>query len=93
MLKCFTKHDKKLSICMITILQLHVRLNIKQLVETQNLTPKQMLQRLPMALAQVNAGNTSKKLLNKIRRIIYPFYQAKKITKKFITNVMNSIKL
>ena len=31
------------------------------------LTPKQMLQRLPIALAQVKGGNNSKKLLNKIR--------------------------
>ena len=81
MLKCFTKHDKKLSICMITILQLHVRLNIKQLLETQNLTPKQMLQRLPMALAQVNAGNTSKKLLNKIRQSYILFIKQKKLLK------------
>ena len=29
-------------------------------------TPKQMVQRLPIALAQVKAGNTSKSLLNKI---------------------------
>ena len=35
------------------------------------LTPKQMLQRLPIALAQVKAGNTSENLLNKIRQIIY----------------------
>ena len=31
------------------------------------LTPKQMLQRLPIALAQVKAGNSSESLLNKIR--------------------------
>ena len=31
------------------------------------LTPKQMLQRLPIALAQVKAGNTLKHLLNEIR--------------------------
>ena len=37
-----------------------------------------MLQRLPIALAQVKAGNTSEKLLNKIRQIIYSLYWAKK---------------
>ena len=37
------------------------------------LSPKQMLQRLPIALAQVKAGNTSEKLLNEIRQIIYSF--------------------
>ena len=34
------------------------------------LTPKQMLQRLPIALAQVKAGNNSESLLNKIRQIV-----------------------
>ena len=38
------------------------------------LTPKQMLQRLPIALAQVKAGNTSENLLNEIRQIIYSLY-------------------
>ena len=46
------------------------------------LTPKQMLQRLPMALAQVKAGNNSESLLNEIRQIIYSLYQSKQITKK-----------
>ena len=57
------------------------------------LTPKQMLQRLPIALAQVKAGNTSENLLNEIRQIIYSLYQAKEITKKVYNNIMNSIKL
>ena len=52
-----------------------------------------MLQRLPIALAQVNAGNTSENLLNEIRQIIYSLYQAKEITKKVYNNVINSIKL
>ena len=38
------------------------------------LTPKQMLHRLPIALAQVKAGNTSENLLNEIRKIIYSLY-------------------
>ena len=46
------------------------------------LTPKQMLQRLPIALAQVKAGNNSENLLNEIRQIIYLLYQSKEITKK-----------
>ena len=44
------------------------------------LTPKQMLQRLPIALAQVKAGNNSENLLNKIRQVIYSLYQSKEIT-------------
>ena len=34
------------------------------------LTPKQMLQRLPIATAQVKAGNNSENLLNEIRQIV-----------------------
>ena len=56
-------------------------------------TPKQMLQRLPIALAQVKAGNTSENLLNEIRQIIYSLYRAKEITKKVYNNIMNSIKV
>ena len=40
------------------------------------LTPKQMLQRLPIALAQVKAGNNSESLLNEIRQIVYSLYQS-----------------
>ena len=57
------------------------------------LTSKQMIQRLPIALAQVTAGNTSENVLNEIRQIIYSLYQAKEITKKVYNNIMNSIKL
>ena len=41
-----------------------------------------MLHRLPIALAQVKAVNTSENLLNEIAQIIYSFYRAKEITKK-----------
>ena len=41
------------------------------------LTPKQMLQGLPIALAQVTAGNISDNVLNEIRQIIYPLYWTK----------------
>ena len=44
------------------------------------ITPKQMLQRLPIALAQVKAGNTSKNLLNETRHFIYSLHRAKEIT-------------
>ena len=39
------------------------------------LSPKQMHKRLPIALAQVKAGNTSKSLLNEIRQIICSLYR------------------
>ena len=40
----------------------------------QILTPKQMLQRLPIALAQVKAGNNSESLLNESRKIVCSLY-------------------
>ena len=48
------------------------------------LTPKQTLQRLPIALAQVKAGNTSGNLLNEILQIVFSLYWAKEITKKYL---------
>ena len=42
------------------------------------LSPKQVLQRLPIALAQVKAGNNPESLLNEIRQIVYSLYQSKK---------------
>ena len=41
------------------------------------LTRKQMLQRLPIALAQIKAGNNPESLLNEIRQIIYSLHQSK----------------
>ena len=49
------------------------------------LTPKQMFQRLPIALEQMKAGNNSESLLNEIRQIVYSLYQSKKLLKKYIT--------
>ena len=54
-------------------------------------TPKQLLQRLPIALAQVKAGNNSESLLNEIRQIVYSLYQSKEITKKVLNNIIRSI--
>ena len=44
------------------------------------LSPKQMLQRLPIVLAQVKAGSTSENLLNELRQILY-FFVSKKDSK------------
>ena len=43
------------------------------------LTPKQMLQRLEIDLAQINAGNNSESLLNEIKQIVYSLYQSEEI--------------
>ena len=52
-----------------------------------------MIQRLPITLAKVKAGNTYKSLLNEIRKIIYFLYWVKEITKKVYNNIMNSVKV
>ena len=55
------------------------------------LTPKQILEKLPIALAQVKADNNSESLLNEIRQIVYSLYQSKQITKKVYNNIIKSI--
>ena len=57
------------------------------------LTPNQMLRRLPIALAQIKAGNNSESLLNEIRQIVYSLYRSKEITKKVYNNIIDSIKV
>ena len=49
-----------------------------------------MIQRLPIALAQVKAGNNSENLLNEIRQNVYSLYQSNEITKK-VYNLMKSL--
>ena len=65
----------------------------KQGTGLKMLTPKQMLQRLPIALAQIKAGNNSETLLNELRQIVYSLYQSKEITKKLYNNIIKSIKV
>ena len=56
-------------------------------------TAKQMAQRLPIALAQVKAGNNSENLLNEIRQIVDSLYQSKEITKKVYNNIIKTIEI
>ena len=57
------------------------------------LTPNQILKRLPIALAQIKAGDNSESLLNEIRQIAYSLYRSKEITKKVYNNIIKSIKV
>ena len=50
-----------------------------------------MLQRLPIALAQLKAGNTTENLLSEITRVIYSLYLEKEVTKKVYNKIANSI--
>ena len=53
----------------------------KQRTGFKVLFPKQMLQRLPLVLAQVRAASSSESLLNEIRQVVYSLYQSKEICK------------
>ena len=76
-----------------------VSLEAKKLAKEQEgtglkiLTPNQILKRLPIALAQIKAGNNSESLLNEIRQIAYSLYRSKEITKKVYNNIIKSIKV
>ena len=55
------------------------------------LTPSQMLSRLPISLAQLEAGNNSEKLKNKIRQLLYSLYCSKYKTKQVYNNLIKPI--
>ena len=55
------------------------------------LTPKQMLSRLPISLAQLKAGNNSQKLKNEIKQLLYSLYRSKKLSKTIYKHLMNTI--
>ena len=55
------------------------------------LTDKQMLNRLPILLAQVQAGNNSIKLKNEIRQILYSLHRSKVLTKTVYNNLIKSV--
>ena len=55
------------------------------------LTPNQMLSRLPISLAQLQAGNNSNKLKNEIRQLLYSLYRSKNMTKQVYNNLIKHI--
>ena len=55
------------------------------------LTKKQMLSRLPILLAQIQAGNNSIKLKNEITQILYSLYRSKVLTKAVYNNLIKAI--
>ena len=56
------------------------------------LTNKQMLNRLPILLAQIQAGNNSKKSKNELRQILYLLYRSKALTKTVYNNLIKVIR-
>ena len=56
------------------------------------LTDKQILNRLPILLAQIEAENSSIKLKNEARQILYSLYRSKVLTKTVYNNLIKSIR-
>ena len=51
-----------------------------------------MLTRLPISLVQLNAGNnSSEKLKNEIRQLLYSLYRSKKLTKQLYKSLVDII--
>ena len=55
------------------------------------MTPKQMITRFPILLAQLKASNNSQKLKNEIRQIAYSLYRSKNLSKTAYNNLINTI--
>ena len=56
------------------------------------LTNKQMLNRLPILIAQIQAGNNSNKLENEARQILYSLYRSKLLIKTVYNNLIRAIR-
>ena len=55
------------------------------------LTLNQILRRLPFSLAQLKGGNSSEKLKNEIRQLLYSLYRSKKLTKQLYKSLVDII--
>ena len=60
-------------------------------VDLEILTPNQMLSRVPISLAQLEAGNNSEKLKNEIRQLLFSLYRSKKFTKQLYKSLIGII--
>ena len=91
MLKEETKNEKPYNIVKVVKKILEIN-NIKQQGEViKILTPNQMLNRLPISLAQLNTWNNSEKLKNEIRQLLYSLYRSKNMTKQVYNNLIKHI--
>ena len=53
-------------------------------------TPQQMVNRLPVSLAQLKGGNNSEKLKNEIRQVLYSLHGSKKLSKTIYNSLINT---
>ena len=55
------------------------------------MAPSQLITRLPILLAQKQAGNNSQKLKNEIRQILYSLYRSRNLSKTLYNHLIDSI--
>ena len=76
----------------VNIVEKILKFNGQQSVqELKILTPDQMLNRLPISLAQLNARNNSVKLKSETRQLLYSLYRSKKLTKQIYRGLTDII--
>ena len=85
------KSDKEESVDLPSIPPIKDDEEVKEGKWLKIITPNKLLTRLPILLAQIKAGNSSYKVKNKIRQIICPLYQDKKITKNRYNILIKSL--
>ena len=79
------KENEKINHIVERILELNSEKQLGQGLKI--LTPNQMLNKLPITLAQLKAGNNSEKPQNDIRQLLYSLYQSKKLKKQLYIKV------
>ena len=77
-----TKENEKIIDIVERILEFNNKIQSGQGLKIQ--TTNQILSRLPISLAQLNAENNSEKLKNEIRQLLYSLYRSKKTYKKYL---------
>ena len=89
--KLGNENDKKIVDILEKVANLLKRVKGLKLNSIKILTPQQMLSRLPILLAQIEAGNNSQKLKNEARQLLYSLYKSRKIIKTVYNRLMRSI--
>ena len=73
------------------LLTRHNNITGRGLNNVKILTPQQILTRLPILLAQIQAGNNSQKLKNEARQLLYSLYKSKMISKIIYNTLIRRI--
>ena len=84
-----TKENEKIIDIVERILEFNNKIQSGQGLKIQ--TTNQILSRLPISLAQLNAENNSEKLKNEIRQLLYSLYRSKELTKNICKSLVDII--